>query len=44
MEIKQSYLRLMGLAGILGGLILFAGDMLFYYDGTSTDLKLNMAS
>lgn len=28
--------------GALGGLILFAGDMLFYYAGDSTDLKLNM--
>ncbi len=34
----------MGFAGILGGLLLFAGDMLFYYDATSTDLKLNMGN
>ncbi len=35
-------LRLFGIAGILGGLVLFAGDMLFYYDATSTDLLQNM--
>ncbi len=32
----------MGLAGLLGGLMLFAGDMLLYWAGDSTDLKLNM--
>ena len=42
MKINQTYLRLFGIAGMLGGLILFAGDMLFYYDATSTHLKLNM--
>ncbi len=44
MNINQSWLRIMGLVGILGGLLLFAGDMLFYYDSVSTDLKLNMAN
>jgi hypothetical protein len=34
----------MGLAGILGGLVLFTGDMLFYFDSTSTDIKLNMGN
>lgn len=34
----------MGISGILGGIILFAGDMLFYYDGNSTDIILNMAN
>ncbi len=32
-----------GLSGILGSLVLFAGDMLFYYNGESTDLIANMA-
>ena len=38
---KQS--RWLGLAGVLGGLTLFAGDMLLYWAADSTDLKLNMA-
>ena len=44
MNINQFWLRIMGLSGILGGLILFAGDMLFYYDSASTDIKLNMGN
>ena len=32
----------MGISGIIGGLLLFAGDMLFYYDANSTNLQLNM--
>ena len=44
MNINRFWLRFMGLSGILGGLILFAGDMLFYYDSASTNLKLNMAN
>ncbi len=42
MEIDRSWLRIMGLAGVLGGLALFAGDMLFYYSSAGTDLQLNM--
>jgi len=42
MNINQTWLRIMGLSGILGGLILFAGDMLFYYDPTNANLKVNM--
>jgi hypothetical protein len=34
---------LMGLAGILGGLVMFAGDMLFYYNGEQRDLYAGMA-
>ena len=34
----------LGIAGILGSLTLFAGDMLFYYNGDQTDLLANMAS
>ncbi len=33
----------MGLSGIAGSLVLFTGDMLFYYDGAGTDLLVTMA-
>jgi len=42
MNISQNWIRFFGIAGIMGGLVLFAGDMLFYYDGESINLKLNM--
>ena len=38
---KQSAIWL-GLCGVLGSLVLFAGDMLFYFRGDSTDFVLNM--
>ena len=41
---NQFWLRFMGLAGILGGFVLFSGDMLFYYDLVSTDIKINMGN
>ena len=44
MKINRFWLRIMGLSGIIGGLILFAGDMLFYYDSDSTNLLLNMGN
>ena len=44
MKINRFWLRIMGLSGIIGGLILFAGDMLFYYDSASTNLLLNMGN
>ena len=34
----------MGLSGILGGLLLFAGDMLFYYHPNNTNLVENMGN
>ena len=34
----------MGLSGILGGLILFTGDMLLYYDPINTSFKQNMGN
>ncbi len=43
MRINKFYLRALGIVGILGGLTLFAGDMLFYYDSLSTNLLLNMS-
>ncbi len=42
MNIKQSWFRIFGIFGVLGGLILFAGDLLFYYNPLSVDLKHNM--
>ena len=33
----------LGFSGILGSLVLFSGDMLFYYHGTQTDLVANMS-
>ncbi|NOZ35231.1 MAG: hypothetical protein GXO80_08030 [Chlorobi bacterium] len=39
---NRFWLRTAGLAGILGGLILFTGDMLFYYNSAGTDMKMNM--
>jgi len=42
MNISQNWIRFFGIAGIMGGLVLFAGDMLYYYDGDSINLKLNM--
>jgi len=43
MNITKFWLRVTGIFGVLGGLILFAGDMLFYYDASSTDLLQNMS-
>ncbi len=42
MKINRTWLRIMGITGLLGGLILFAGDMLFYYDPDNTNIKINM--
>jgi len=36
-------IRFTGLAGLAGGLLLFSGDMLLYYDPVSTDLLRNMS-
>lgn len=44
METDRSWLRIMGLAGVFGGLALFTGDMLFYYSSAGTDLNLNMGN
>lgn len=44
MEINQFWIRVLGIFGILGGLILFAGDMLLYYDPISTNFKQNMGN
>ena len=37
------WVRVLGIFGAIGGLILFAGDLLFYFDPISNNLKLNMS-
>jgi len=44
MKINQIWLRIMGISGLLGGLVLFAGDMLFYYDPSNANIKINMGN
>ncbi len=44
MKNKQFWIRFSGLFGILGGMVLFAGDMLFYYDTENTNLIVNMGN
>jgi len=44
MKINQFWLRAMGIFGILGGVILFAGDMLYYYDANNPNLLENMGN
>lgn len=43
-KITYKMAGILGIAGILGGIVLFFGDMLFYYDGASTDFIANMAN
>ncbi len=42
-KINIKWIRFFGIAGMLGGIILFIGDMLFYYSPNSTDFLQNMA-
>jgi len=44
MKINQFWIRVLGLFGVLGALILFAGDMLFYYDSNNANFTENMAN
>ena len=44
MEINKFWSRLFGICGIMGGLTLFSGDMLFYYDPLNTNLYENMGN
>lgn len=44
MENSKWWIRTSGIFGLLGGLILFGGDMLFYFNGESTDLVRNIAT
>ncbi len=41
---QQSIVRSFGIAGILGGIILFIGDMLIFYSPTETNLIINMST
>lgn len=43
MKINRFWLRFFGICGILGGIVLFAGDMLLYYNTESTNLLENMS-
>jgi len=43
MKINKIWLRFFGICGILGGIVLFAGDMLLYYNTESTNLLENMS-
>lgn len=42
MEINRLWSRIFGVFGIIGGIVLFSGDMLFYYDPINTNLYENM--
>ncbi len=44
MEITHRWSRILGLIGVLGGLLLLTGDLLFYYRGDSIDLLSNMGN
>jgi hypothetical protein len=44
MKINQFWIRVLGIFGIFGGLTLFAGDMLFYYDPINTNFRENMGN
>jgi len=44
MKTNNTVIRLLGISGIIGGLILLAGDLLFYYDSSSINLVLNMGN
>lgn len=44
MKMNHFWIRVFGIFGILGGLILFAGDMLLYYDPVNMSLKRNMGN
>jgi len=41
--ISQKVAIWLGISGILGSMVLFAGDMLFYYNGAQTDFISNMS-
>lgn len=41
---NKFWIRILGLFGILGGITLFAGDMLFYYDSNNINFTENMGN
>ena len=44
MKISEFWLRALGISGIFGGLVLFSGDLLFYYASDSVDINRNMGN
>ncbi len=40
---QKNLIRITGLSGVAGGILLFAADMLLYYNNNQTDRLLNMA-
>ena len=44
MNTNNFWTRVLGIFGILGGITLLTGDMLFYYDPTNTNLFENMGN
>ena len=44
MELNKLLTRLFGVLGILGGITLLTGDMLFYYDPVNSNLLENMGN
>ena len=44
MSLNNFWTKIFGVFGILGGITLFAGDMLFYYDPINTNLFKNMGN
>ena len=44
MKTNNFWIRIFGIFGITGGLTLFTGDMLFYYDPATTNLNENMGN
>ena len=44
MEINKFWNRVLGIFGILGGITLLTGDMLFYYDPVNSNLFENMGN
>ena len=44
MELNKFWTRILGIFGILGGITLLTGDMLFYYDPVNSNLFENMGN
>ena len=44
MNTNNFWTRVLGIFGILGGLTLLSGDMLFYYDSFNSNLYENMGN
>jgi hypothetical protein len=44
MNLNNFWTKIFGIFGILGGITLFSGDMLFYYDPLNSNLFENMGN